>query len=67
MQKGKSILTQHNDCNVCVIGVDCIGVALSASIAVHFLHSAFDNEERNMLRLGKIRDFEDSIPYHAAE
>lgn len=58
MSQGKQEDMQHNDANVCVIGVECIGIGLSASIAVDYLASAFDNEERNMLRVGKILDFE---------
>lgn len=44
-----------------MIGVECIGIGLSASIAVDYLGSAFDNEERNMLRLGKIKDIESGL------
>lgn len=59
MPQGKQQKIQHNDANVCVLGVECIGIGLSASIAADYLGSAFDNEERNMLRLGKILDFEE--------
>lgn len=58
MQKGKLFLSQHNDANVCVVGVESIGVGLSASIVADYLGSAFDNEERNMLRVGKMKDFD---------
>jgi ribose 5-phosphate isomerase RpiB len=44
-----------------VIGVESIGIGLGASIVVDYLASAFDNEERNMLRLGKIKDFESGL------
>ena len=59
VQKGISYISQHNDANVCVIGVESIGIGLSKEIVLQYIASAFDNEERNMLRLGKIRDFED--------
>jgi ribose 5-phosphate isomerase RpiB len=43
VQKSKYVGIQHNDANVCVIGVESIGIGLSASIAVDYLASAFDN------------------------
>ncbi len=39
--------------------MESIGVGLSQQIVLSYITSAFDNEERNMLRLGKIREFED--------
>ena len=58
MPTGKIWVRQHNDSNVVVFGVDCLGVKLTANLAMDYLRSGFDGEAKNKLRLGKIRDME---------
>jgi ribose 5-phosphate isomerase RpiB len=53
---------QHNDANVCVLGVDCLGIKLCSQLALHYLTSEFDHEERNMLRVAMLMDFEKTDP-----
>ena len=51
-------ITKHNDANVIVLGVDCIGKKLSGELAMTYLTSRFDHEERNMLRINLFHDYE---------
>ena len=57
MSSRTNVSTQHNDANICVLGVDSLGKKLSAELAMTYLTSAFDNEERNMLRIALLHDF----------
>lgn len=51
-------ITKHNDANIIVLGVDCIGKKLSGELVMTYLTSGFDHEERNMLRINLFHDYE---------
>lgn len=50
---------QHNNANVMIISTDCIAEKLAATLVRDYLLSGFDEEERNMIRVGKISELED--------
>lgn len=39
-----------------IISTDCIAEKLAGSLVADYLLSGFDNEERNMIRVGKIKE-----------
>ena len=49
------MVMKHNDANVVIIGTDCVGEKLSGFLLQTYLESGFDNEERNMLRIQKMK------------
>lgn len=49
---------QHNDANICVLGVDYVGIKFSSQLVLDYLGSDFDHEERNMLRINMLMDYE---------
>lgn len=61
MSQGKTEPNQHNDANVCVIGVDCAGIKLSTALAMEYLRAEFDHEERNMIRIQLMKDFDNVL------
>ena len=58
MQRGISTLSQHNDANVLVLGIDSIGRKLSGEIAMIYLTASFDNEVKNQHRIGMMHEYE---------
>lgn len=42
-----------------ILSTDCIGEKLAGSILADYLQSGFDNEERNMIRVGKMKEFDE--------
>lgn len=57
VQTSINSISQHNNANICVFGVDCLGIKLCSELAMTYLTSAFDQEERNILRLGIMADY----------
>ena len=49
---------RHNDANVCVFGIDCLGMKLCSELALSYATSYFDHEERNMLRIAIMADYD---------
>jgi ribose 5-phosphate isomerase RpiB len=43
-RKVNNYIIEHNDANVCIIGIESIGIGLSASVILSYLQSGFDNE-----------------------
>jgi ribose 5-phosphate isomerase RpiB len=41
-----------------VLGVDFLGIKLCTDLVIDYLQSDFDYEERNMLRIAMMMDFE---------
>lgn len=50
---------KHNNANVMILSTDCIAEKLAGSIVADYLQSGFDNEERNMIRVGKIKELDE--------
>lgn len=41
-----------------ILPSDCLGEKLAASLTRDYLQAAFDNEERNMIRIEKLRELD---------
>jgi len=49
---------EHNDANVLVLAGRYIGEELVMEIIETFLHTVFSNEERHLVRINKIKEYE---------
>lgn len=49
---------EHNDANVVIIPMDCVGDKLGGSLVREFLASGFDGQPKNRLRIDKMMAFE---------
>ena len=50
-------MTQHNDANMIVLGVDSLGKKVSAELAMSYLGGGFDHEVKNKHRIAMFHEY----------